>query len=87
MYLRHEKTSCSLRISFSYFFLTDFLFLYFSLNLLQVPDRNTIGDVPLEWYKNEDHIGYTKDGLKINKQAKRDQLDTFLSRTDDPNEW
>lgn len=53
----------------------------------EVPDRNTIGDVPLEWYKNEDHIGYTKDGLKINKQAKRDQLDTFLSRTDDPNEW
>ncbi|KAG0609240.1 hypothetical protein M758_8G169200 [Ceratodon purpureus] len=53
----------------------------------EVPDRNTIGDVPLEWYKNEDHIGYTKDGLKIKKQARRDQLDTFLARTEDANEW
>jgi len=43
--------------------------------------------VPLEWYKNEDHIGYTKDGLKIKKQGRRDQLDTFLARTENADEW
>lgn len=24
------------------------------------PARNTIGDVPLEWYEHEDHIGYDR---------------------------
>lgn len=24
------------------------------------PARNTVGDVPLEWYKNEEHIGYDR---------------------------
>ncbi len=22
------------------------------------PNRNTIGDVPLQWYRDEDHVGY-----------------------------
>ncbi|BBN03750.1 ribosome biogenesis protein ERB1 [Marchantia polymorpha subsp. ruderalis] len=49
--------------------------------------RNTIGDVPLEWYRDEKHIGYDKDGKKITKQERKDQLDAFLSRADDSKDW
>ena len=28
---------------------------------------NTIGNVPLEWYRHEDHIGYDQDGAAIVK--------------------
>lgn len=52
-----------------------------------MPDRNTVGEVPVEWYKHEEHIGYTKEGKKIRKKERRDELDTFLARTDDANEW
>ena len=27
--------------------------------------ENTVGDVPMEWYANEDHIGYDREGNKI----------------------
>lgn len=46
------------------------------------PNRNTIGDVPLAWYKHEDHIGYDKEGGKITKSKKKDQLDKLLDRND-----
>lgn len=50
--------------------------------------RNTIGNVPLEWYKDYDHIGYGLDGLKIMKEGKvEDELDNFISKMDDPNYW
>ncbi|KAJ3181114.1 Ribosome biogenesis protein 1 [Gaertneriomyces sp. JEL0708] len=48
---------------------------------------NTIGNVPLEWYKDMPHIGYTKDGKRILKSEKGDQLDQFLSAMDDPDAW
>uniref|UniRef100_A0A7S0RRE2 Ribosome biogenesis protein BOP1 homolog n=1 Tax=Chlamydomonas leiostraca TaxID=1034604 RepID=A0A7S0RRE2_9CHLO len=44
--------------------------------------RNTIGDVPLEWYKDEDHIGYDKEGLKLIKSQRKDKLDALLDRND-----
>lgn len=53
----------------------------------QRPDRNTVGNVPLEWYKDEEHIGYTKDGKKIIKQKRKDRLDAFLRQADDPKAW
>jgi ribosome biogenesis protein ERB1 len=53
----------------------------------QMPDRNTVGDVPLEWYKDEEHIGYDTAGKKLKKKECRDQLDSFLARTDDANDW
>ena len=31
--------------------------------------RNTVGNVPLEWYKDQKHVGYTLDGKKILKSA------------------
>ncbi|MCO5574126.1 hypothetical protein L7F22_027905 [Adiantum nelumboides] len=53
----------------------------------EVPSRNTIGNVPLKWYKEEQHIGYDLSGKKISKREKKDQLDSFLARSDDSKEW
>lgn len=49
--------------------------------------RNTIGNVPLHWYDEYKHIGYDWDANKIIKPARRDQLDDFLKRMEDPNFW
>eukprot|EP00850_Spirogloea_muscicola_P002471 SM000009S23600 [mRNA] locus=s9:1013105:1019315:+ [translate_table: standard] len=51
------------------------------------PSRNTVGNVPLVWYKTEPHIGYTRQGEKIIKSARRDKLDDFLTRADDAKSW
>lgn len=47
--------------------------------------KNRIGNVPLEWYKDEDHIGYDVYGNAIAKKDHGDSIDAFLARTDDPN--
>jgi hypothetical protein len=41
-----------------------------------------VGNVPLEWYKNEDHIGYDKDGKRIAKSQRKDRLEQLLDRND-----
>uniref|UniRef100_A0A1D2A9E9 Ribosome biogenesis protein BOP1 homolog n=1 Tax=Auxenochlorella protothecoides TaxID=3075 RepID=A0A1D2A9E9_AUXPR len=46
------------------------------------PGRNTVGNVPLEWYDAEEHIGYDKDGMKLVKKGRKDKLDTLLARND-----
>ncbi|XWS30016.1 hypothetical protein CRYUN_Cryun24cG0081900 [Craigia yunnanensis] len=53
----------------------------------EVAPRNTIGDVPLEWYKDEKHIGYDIAGKKITKQERQDKLDSFLASADDSKNW
>ncbi|XP_031474096.1 ribosome biogenesis protein BOP1 homolog [Nymphaea colorata] len=53
----------------------------------EVPSRNTIGDVPLKWYEEEEHIGYDISGKKIKKQPRKDKLDAFLADTDDSKNW
>ncbi|KHG08140.1 Ribosome biogenesis BOP1 [Gossypium arboreum] len=53
----------------------------------EVAPRNTIGDVPLEWYKDEKHIGYDIAGRKITKKERRDKLDSFLASADDSKNW
>ncbi|CUF92601.1 Hypothetical protein, putative [Bodo saltans] len=45
---------------------------------------NRVGDIPLEWYKDEDHIGYDVEGKKLMK-GKKSALDQLLEATDDPN--
>ena len=37
----------------------------------------TVGKVPLQWYKNDEHIGYGQDGSKLIKKkgAGKDKLD------------
>jgi hypothetical protein len=47
--------------------------------------KNRIGNVPLSWYDEEDHIGYDIYGKKIGKKDHGDSIDAFLARTDDPN--
>ncbi|KAJ7384930.1 Ribosome biogenesis protein 1 [Desmophyllum pertusum] len=49
--------------------------------------RNTIGNIPVEWYNEYPHIGYNLDGKRILKPATADELDQFLSKMDDPNYW
>lgn len=49
--------------------------------------RNTVGNIPLQWYDEYKHIGYDWDGKKIIKPPQRDQLDEFLKKMEDPNFW
>ncbi|XP_076049207.1 ribosome biogenesis protein bop1 isoform X2 [Oratosquilla oratoria] len=46
--------------------------------------RNTIGNVPLNWYNEYPHLGYDVDGKPILKPVRGDKLDEFLSRTENP---
>lgn len=36
--------------------------------------RNTVGNIPLEWYEDYPHLGYDLDGKKITKPHKRDEV-------------
>lgn len=49
--------------------------------------QNTIGNVPLEWYKEEDHVGYDINGNKIIRQSQGDEVEKFLDQQDNPNFW
>lgn len=49
--------------------------------------RNTVGNIPMEWYKEYDHIGYDQEGKKILKPPKMDELDEFLEKMDNPDYW
>lgn len=51
--------------------------------------RNTIGNVPIEWYDDYEHIGYDLRGQKILKPGgkSKDEIDTFLERMEDPDYW
>ncbi len=40
----------------------------------------------MEWYKDYPHIGYDIDGQRIYKPALPDELDTFLSKMEDPDD-
>ncbi|XP_038889804.1 ribosome biogenesis protein BOP1 homolog isoform X1 [Benincasa hispida] len=53
----------------------------------EVAPRNTIGDVPLEWYRDEKHIGYDISGKKILKKEREDRLQSFLASADDSKSW
>lgn len=53
----------------------------------EVAPRNTIGDVPFEWYRDEEHIGYDIRGKKIKKKERQDKLDSFLASADDKKNW
>lgn len=46
---------------------------------------NTIGNVPLRWYEEYDHIGYTLEGKKILKSRIGDGIDNAIAAKDDPN--
>lgn len=48
---------------------------------------NTVGNVPMKWYDDYDHLGYDWEGKKIPKPEKGDELDNFLKRMEDPDFW
>ena len=43
--------------------------------------------MPLHWYEQEDHIGYTKAGEKLLKKAKQDRLAALLAKNDLGTQW
>lgn len=45
---------------------------------------NRVGDIPLSWYDDSDHIGYDIDGKKIAKPT-ASAIDQLVAETDDPN--
>ncbi|KAL6256541.1 hypothetical protein P5V15_012651 [Pogonomyrmex californicus] len=49
--------------------------------------RNTVGNIPMNWYNEYNHIGYDWEGKKILKPEKGDELDNFLKRMEDPDFW
>ncbi|XP_023831054.1 ribosome biogenesis protein bop1 isoform X2 [Salvelinus sp. IW2-2015] len=50
--------------------------------------RNTVGNVPMEWYQDYPHIGYNLDGKKIFKPIRsKDELDEFLDKMENPDYW
>uniref|UniRef100_A0A8D3BYV8 Ribosome biogenesis protein BOP1 n=1 Tax=Scophthalmus maximus TaxID=52904 RepID=A0A8D3BYV8_SCOMX len=50
--------------------------------------RNTVGNIPMEWYKDFPHIGYNLDGKKIFKPIRnKDELDDFLDKMENPDYW
>ena len=36
--------------------------------------RNTVGNIPMEWYSDYPHLGYDLDGKKIIKPVQGDQV-------------
>jgi len=53
----------------------------------EVAPRNTVGDVPLEWYKDEEHTGYDIDGRKIKKRDREGRIEAYLRNADDAKNW
>ncbi|KAM0826706.1 hypothetical protein ACQ4PT_068701 [Festuca glaucescens] len=49
--------------------------------------RNTVGDVPLGWYKDEEHIGYDINGKKIKKRDREGHIDKLLRNADSDTNW
>ncbi|KEG13684.1 ribosome biogenesis protein ERB1 [Trypanosoma grayi] len=45
---------------------------------------NRVGDIPIEWYKDEAHYGYDIEGRRLMK-SERSALERLLDATDDPN--
>ena len=41
----------------------------------------------MEWYDDYPHIGYDVTGKKIMRPPKRDELEEFLEKMDNPDYW
>lgn len=50
--------------------------------------RNTVGNIPMEWYQEFPHVGYDLDGRKIFRPVRtKDELDKFLEKMESPDYW
>jgi len=43
--------------------------------------------VPLEWYKDEEHVGYDIEGRKIKKRDREGRIEAYLRNADDNKNW
>ncbi len=61
---------------------------FITFSVLSQDIRNTVGNIPMEWYKDYPHIGYDLDGKKIFKPIRnKDELDEFLDKMENPDYW
>jgi len=49
--------------------------------------RNTVGNIPMEWFKDYNHIGYDLLGRRILKPEAGDEIDEFIEKNDNPDYW
>eukprot|EP00375_Theileria_parva_P000956 XP_763626.1 hypothetical protein [Theileria parva strain Muguga] len=50
-------------------------------------DINRTGNVPINWYETEDHIGYTAEGKKLIKELDSTQLGQLIFNSENPDAW
>lgn len=48
---------------------------------------NIVGDIPLEWYDQFGHIGYTATGEKVIPKERPNPIDEVIERSTNPNWW
>lgn len=48
---------------------------------------HTIGDVPLHWYEDFDHIGYDLEGEKVTRPKGEDAIDRFMALNETSSGW
>ncbi|XP_064641082.1 ribosome biogenesis protein bop1-like isoform X2 [Lineus longissimus] len=49
--------------------------------------RNTVGNIPMGWYREYGHIGYDWEGRKLIPPKTGDELDEFLDKMENPEYW
>jgi ribosome biogenesis protein ERB1 len=49
--------------------------------------RNTVGNIPMNWYDDYPHIGYDLEGKPILKPKRGDEIDNFLRKMENPESW
>lgn len=50
-------------------------------------DLNRVGRVPLSFYENENHIGYTAEGNKVIRELDSTEIGKLLFHSDNPDAW
>jgi len=49
--------------------------------------RNTVGNIPMNWYNDYPHLGYDLEGKPILKPKRGDEIDNFLRKMENPESW
>ncbi|EKX73422.1 conserved hypothetical protein [Theileria equi strain WA] len=50
-------------------------------------DLNRSGNVPLKWYEQEDHIGYTVEGKKLIRELDSTEIGKMIFNSENPDAW